>query len=92
MFNLTSVDGYFKGLNHDISWHNTNNEFQQFAIEQTGKVRIILFGRVTYQMMANFWPTENAIKTDPIISKLMNETPKIVYSSTLTDVNWSNTT
>ena len=53
-FNMVTLDGFFEGLNHDINWHNVDAEFNEFAIEQTGTVDVLLFGRVTYQMMASY--------------------------------------
>src|SRR4030095_3179860 len=41
--------------------------------------------------MANYWPTENAIKNDPMIADLMNSLPKIVFSKTLEKAEWNNT-
>jgi dihydrofolate reductase len=55
-------------------------------------VDTILFGRVTYEMMAAYWPTEHAIKNDPIASGMMNEISKIVFSRTLNHVDWQNPT
>lgn len=91
-FMLTSLDGYFEGPNADISWHNVDEEFNDFAIKQLNSADSLLFGRVTYQMMASYWPTNNAKQDDPIVSRLMNETPKFVFSKTLTEVSWENTT
>jgi hypothetical protein len=31
---MLSVDGYFEGPNHDLSWHNVDDEFNKYAIEQ----------------------------------------------------------
>ena len=82
-FNMVTLDGYFEGPNHEIDWHNVDGEFNEFAIEQTGAVDMLLFGRVTYQLMASYWPTPDAIKNDPIVADLMNRLPKIVFSRTL---------
>ena len=90
-FNMVSLDGFFEGPNQDISWHNTDDEFNQFAIEQTGAVDTILFGRKTYELMASYWPTESAIKDDPDIARLMNNVSKIVFSRTLQKAEWINT-
>lgn len=91
LFNLMTLDGFFEGPNHDISWHNVDEEFNDFAFEQIFSVETILFGRVTYEMMASFWPTPEAMQTDPVISNLMNTWPKIVYSRTLKEATWNNT-
>lgn len=89
LFDLITLDGYFEGTNQDISWHNVDEEFQQFAIEQLSGISTILFGRVTYQMMASFWPTELA-KDDPETAQFMNSAEKVVFSHTLDHVDWQN--
>jgi len=90
-FNLTSLDGYFEGPDRDINWHNVDDEFNEFAIQQTGEFGAFLFGRVTYELMTGYWPTEDAKRDDPIIAGLMNSLPKIVFSKTLKKVEWENT-
>jgi hypothetical protein len=50
-FNIVTLDGFFEGPNQDISWHNVDDEFNQFAIEQTRSVDTILFGRVTSEVV-----------------------------------------
>jgi dihydrofolate reductase len=89
-FNLISLDGFFEGPNRGLDWHNVDAEFNEFAIEQTSAVDALLFGRVTYQMMASFWPRPEAIAADPIVAGLMNRLPKIVFSTTLEKVEWNN--
>ncbi|HXQ35529.1 MAG TPA: dihydrofolate reductase family protein [Anaerolineales bacterium] len=91
-FNMVSLDGCFEGPNQDISWHNADEEFNQFAIEQTSTVGTILFGRRTYEGMASYWPTEAAINDDPVVAELMNSLPKIVFSRTLQKAEWKNST
>ena len=90
-FMLTSLDGFFVGPNHDISWHHVDEEFNDFAIQQLQEFDLLLFGRVTYQMMASYWPTEGAIHDDPIVAGKMNSIRKIVVSNTLSQVGWDNT-
>ncbi len=90
-FNMVTLDGFFEGPNQDIGWHHVDEEFNQFAIEQTSSVDTILFGRVTYEGMASYWPTSAAITDDPVIADLMNRLPKIVFSRTLQKAEWNNT-
>jgi dihydrofolate reductase len=98
LFMTVSLDGYFEGPNHDLSWHNVDDEFNKFAIDQLEEADLILFGRRTYQLMEAYWP--KAAK-DPTISKenlevanLINNANKIVFSRTLAQVeekeNWKN--
>lgn len=90
-FMLTSLDGYFEGPDRDINWHNVDEEFNEFAIQQMGGFGALLFGRVTYELMASYWPTEAAKRDDPIVAGLMNSLPKIVFSKTLERAEWNNT-
>lgn len=91
LFMMVTLDGYFEGENHDISWHNVDKNFNDnFIIPQTKKVTTILFGRTTYEMMASFWPSDDAKKTDPITANLMDDAKKFVFSTTLKSVDWKN--
>jgi dihydrofolate reductase len=68
-----------------------NEEFNDFAINQLNDIGMLLFGRVTYEVMASFWPTDFAREDDPIVAEKMNTMPKIVVSRTLEKANWQNT-
>ena len=39
----------------------------------------------------SFWPTEEAIRTDPLVAAGMNKAEKIVFSRTLDRADWNNT-
>ena len=91
LFMMTTLDGFYEGRDRDINWHNVDAEFNEFAIAQLNTADILLFGRVTYELMASYWPTPDAIKNDPIVAEKMNSLHKIVFSKTLEKVNWSNT-
>ncbi len=83
LFMMVSVDGFFEGPEHDLSWHNVDAEFNEFAIEQTKAVGALLFGRRTYELMKSYWPSEQARQGDPAVAELMNTAPKIVFSTSL---------
>jgi dihydrofolate reductase len=51
----------------------------------------LLLGRITYEMMASFWPTPQASQMMPIVADGMNRAPKIVFSRTLATAFWNNT-
>jgi dihydrofolate reductase len=91
MFNLVSLDGFFAGPGGEIDWFRTDDEFERFAIEHTGRAQHLLFGRVTYELMASYWPTAEATAAEPEIAQLMNSLPKTVFSHTLREVTWENT-
>ena len=90
-FNMITLDGLFEGQDHNIYWHNVDAEFNEFAIAQLNEIGTLLFGRVTYQMMASYWPTSEAVKNDPVVADLMNRMPKIVVSKTMATAEWNNT-
>lgn len=91
VFMMVTHDGFFSGPNGEIDWHVVDEEFNDFANEQLASVDTLLFGRVTYQGMASYWPTPIALANDPIIAKKMNTLPKIVFSRTLEQPAWENT-
>ncbi|MGE5074133.1 MAG: dihydrofolate reductase family protein [Anaerolineae bacterium] len=90
-FMMVSLDGYFEGEQREIDWHNTDEEFNDFATAQLNEVDTLLFGRVTYELMAAYWPTESAIRDDPVVAEKMNGLEKIVFSKTLANSEWQNT-
>ena len=91
VFNLVTLDGYFAGPGGDISWHMVDEEFQQYAEKASNSGNTLLFGRVTYELMAHYWPTHAALKDDPVVAKGMNDSQKIVFSRTLVEADWANT-
>ncbi len=91
VFNMVTLDGFFEGPNHELDWHNVDAEFNEFAISQLDEIGLLLFGRVTYQMMASYWPTPLAIKDDLIVAGKMNSLPKVVFSKSLEKADWNNT-
>jgi dihydrofolate reductase len=88
---MISLDGYYAGPNGEIDWHVVDGEFNEYSTELLNSVDTLLFGRVTYQLMADYWPTPAAIKDDPIIAAQMNKKSKMVFSKTLEKVEWQNT-
>ena len=89
VFNFMTLNGYFKGLNDDIAWHKHGNEEEgEFAADGAQSDSIILFGRKTYEMMAGFWPTPDAIRNMPAVAEGMNKSEKIVFSRTLKIANY----
>ena len=93
---MESLDGYIEGENHDLSWHNVDEEFNTFAALQMREADTIVMGRKTYQLMENFWPSKEGLEGDPVVAKIMNNTLKIVFSKTLEKViereQWKNVT
>lgn len=83
-----SLDGYVEGPNREIDWHRVDAEFNAYAVELLKGSDVLIMGRKTYALMAGYWPT--ATDNDPDVTALMNRTPKLVFSRTLSQVAWQN--
>jgi dihydrofolate reductase len=90
VFNFISANGYFQGANGDISWAHSRPE-NEYGAKMLTAGDVLLFGRKTYELMVQFWPTEEAKKSAPEIAEGMNKAEKIVFSRTLDKVDWNNT-
>lgn len=94
VFNHVSLDGYFTDANGDMSWARADpndTEWNAFVAENAGGGGALVFGRITYEMMASFWPTPMAMKMMPAVAERMNNLPKIVFSRTMNKAEWNNT-
>ncbi len=92
VFNHVSLDGYFVDAKGDMSWaHKQDPEWDEFAQSNAGGGGELLFGRVTYDLMASFWPTAAAAQMLPVIAERMNKARKVVFSRTLDEAQWNNT-
>ena len=94
VFNHVSLDGYFVDMNGSMSWAKSGTkdaEWNAFVAENAKGDGLLLFGRVTYELMASFWPTPMADQHDPVVAERMNKLPKVVCSRTLDKASWSNT-
>ncbi len=89
---MLSADGFFCGPDGEIDWHNVDAEFNEMAIAFLDTVDTLVFGRVTYDLMASWWPKPEALKDDPIVASKMNALAKFVYSQTVEKAEWNNTT
>jgi dihydrofolate reductase len=94
VFNTVSLDGYFTDPGGDMSWaHQVKEdaEWNAFVEKNAGSGGMLLFGRVTYDLMRSYWPTPTALKAYPVVARRMNEMPKVVFSRTVEQPTWSNT-
>jgi dihydrofolate reductase len=92
VYNAVSLDGYFTDKNGDMSWaHQADPEWQAFVSDNASGGGELLFGRLTYDLMASFWPTPLAAQINPVVAERLNSLPKVAFSRTLDQVSWSNT-
>jgi dihydrofolate reductase len=76
VFNQVSLDGYFTDANSDMSWAHRDSqdpEWQSFVESNATGGGELLFGRITYEMMASDWPTPLADENNPVVAERMNK-------------------
>jgi dihydrofolate reductase len=94
VFNFITLNGFFKGPDGDLSWHKQGEhgeEESEFTAAGIASESVLLFGRITYEMMAGYWPSPDALRNDPNTAQGMNKAEKIVFSTTLKKAEWNNT-
>ncbi len=83
---MFSLDGFMAGPRGELDWHVIDDDFAKYVADMPKHIDTILFGRVTYEMMAAYWPTS----TQPEAG-MMNELPKLVFSrTTKAEPSWHN--
>ncbi|MFB7170215.1 dihydrofolate reductase family protein [Streptomyces sp. NPDC056254] len=95
LMSTVSLDGYIEGPERQIDWHVVDEELHQYLNDELRRMGAFLSGRVTHQLMADYWPTADA---DPASSGpeaefagIWRSMPKYVYSRTLEHADWNTT-
>lgn len=88
---MVSANGFYERGPWALDWHNVGEEFNEFATAQLDSVDVLVFGRKTYEGMASWWPTPEAIAEDRVVAEKMNAIAKVVVSRTLERADWANT-
>ncbi len=90
-----SLDGFVAGQNGEMDWIKADEELFNYVGKRISKGDTALYGRITYQMMENYWPTAGdkpaATKHDIEHSKWYGKVHKVVLSKTLKDAGLTNT-
>lgn len=93
-FTTISVDGFFSDTDGDLRWAQNpiqDKAWDNFVAGNAQGGGILLFGRVTYDMMKSYWPTPMAAQNNPVMAERMNSMQKIVFSRTLDQPSFSKT-
>ena len=94
-FMHVSLDGFVANRRGEMDWITIDDEIFKDAIALADTADTALFGRVTYQMMESYWPTvlsnDSSTKLELQHAEWMENTAKIVVSSTMDKVGWNNT-
>lgn len=92
-FIMTTLDGFYEGPNQEFDfWLASDGEFDAFSVEQLDSADTLVFGRMTYEGMAGYWPSPEASRDNPAVASRMNAMPKVVVSSTLARTSWNGST
>jgi dihydrofolate reductase len=90
-----SLDGFVAGLNGEMDWIKVDEEIFDHVGKRISEGDTALYGRVTYQMMENYWPTAGnkptATRHDIEHSKWYSKVHKVVLSKTIKDTGLTNT-
>jgi dihydrofolate reductase len=88
-----SLDGFIETPDHSLDWGVNDDELLTWFKDRARGLAASLYGRRLYEVMSAYWPTAHA---DPAATETMREfqrlwlgIPKIVFSSTLTSVDWN---
>ena len=95
LFVHVSLDGFVAGPNGEMNWIHADDEIFEYAGKRIEKTDAALYGRVTYQMMEDYWPKAadkpNASNHDIEHSGWYNRVEKIILSKTLQSLDKANT-
>ena len=92
---MMSIDGFIEGPNRDLDWHLVDDELHTYINDLARGLGAFLYGRRTYELMVDYWPTADRRPSSPAyeveFARIWKDTPKIVFSTTLGEVQWNTT-
>jgi dihydrofolate reductase len=95
LFMHISLDGFAADTKSGLDWISYDSELQQYADGIVATVGSPVYGRVTYELMAGYWPTvlndPNASEHSKAHARWVDQVTKIVFSKTMNKADWNNT-
>ena len=94
-----SIDGRVTGPggDMDMGWvarHAVTDAAREHMVRQTDTATTVLLGRKNYEGFGGYWPAvatdESADPRDRTLARWLDSVEKVVFSTTLTSVDWSN--
>jgi len=90
-----SLDGYLAGPKGEMDWIHVDDDVWDTVHPVIDDADAVIWGRVTYQMMAGYWPTAadqpDASRHDIHHGRWLRDATKIVFSNSLKASDWPNT-
>ena len=95
-----TLDGYIAAPGDDIGWSggdgadsSPSDELFQWWYEQMRASELTLYGRKLWEAMSSHWPAADqrpgATPAEIAYARLWRDMPKVVFSSTLDQVDWN---
>ncbi len=88
-----TLDGFIEGPHRELDWVIPDDELHDFAAQLMQSADLLIYGRVTYQLMASYWPTAasdpQATAAMKRFANTLNPMRKMVFSKTLKQVDWN---
>lgn len=85
---MISLDGCYEGPGEGwraLDWHRADDAWEAYGIELLRAAGVLLLGRRTYEGFAEFWSAQTGE-----LASLLNDIPKVVFSTTLQRAEWNN--
>lgn len=90
-----SLDGFAADANRGLGWVSYDSELQQYADGIVATVGSPVYGRITYELMAGYWPAmlnnPDASEHSKAHAQWVDKATKIVFSRTMKKADWNNT-
>lgn len=92
-FASVSVDGYIAAADGDNAWAVPDPELHRHFNALESSIDTHLYGRVMYELMAQYWPTADERPSAPDYvteyARIWRAMPKVVFSKSLDHVEWN---
>lgn len=88
-FTMTSLDGFIDTPDGSGDWVIMDEELHTYLNNLERELGAYLYGRRMYEIMAAYWPsagTQSSLAYEVEFSRIWKKKPKIVFSSTLEQV------
>jgi dihydrofolate reductase len=92
-----SLDGYYADTANGMQWVQMDDFIGDWVDKVIETCDTAVYGRVTYEMMASFWPTAEELPGAKTVrhigqhARWVNPAKKIVVTRSLNQANWHNT-
>lgn len=88
-----TLDGFIEGPHRELDWVIADDELHDFYTKLLQDADLLIYGRVTYELMVNYWPMApsdpNATGSMKHFAETLNPMRKLLYSTTLKQVGWN---